>query len=147
MTVRGEAETLLAVSSRLEKCAQDLPRFHRLRQEYMRGGLPGSSIPEAISRSSEPGLPMFDADDKRLRYVRKRMGAIQHQLVELSSEYQRLMNSVIIVAPPVPDEVEVPCVNTACGQVLEEGRKSGECGRCRKWRQRKAAPYPYEQAS
>jgi hypothetical protein len=111
-------------------------------REYGRGGLPNSSIPEAISKSSEPPLPMLDADDRRIadgriayrRKIQEACDALQAAL--------RIQNSWLIVSEALPD-VPVRFCGT-CSEAFSDSdtQSAEECARCRQHRRRNGEQWP-----
>lgn len=142
----NEAVQLRQIAASLISSAGRLPEFQARRRQWTRGGFGSSSIPEAPVHGGDPVLPWSDAVDQALYRDFQRIGQIAEASKKLSDELSRLLNRWLIAAPALP-ELSVVCANPACGQLVEEGRKSGECQRCRQWRRRHNAPYPYESVS
>jgi hypothetical protein len=149
----SDSDVVRKIIDELAVVADQLPRFHARRQEWTRGGFPQSSIPEAISRSSEPPLPSPDRIDATLENHRKWIRAAIIIMADQTSEMRRRLNSVLLVAPPIEDEPSVyACLNPRCEKIvtgvgsdrLRPGPVSGVrvCDRCRTHERRYGMAYP-----
>jgi hypothetical protein len=108
--------------------------FHAKSKQYQRGGLPSSSMPEAISRTSEPPLPSFDKQD---RIVRERVREYGRKLRNIDEDLRSLLaiqGNMLIPVDPF-QEVVVLCANhPKCENELKADYKHKECERCKKHR-------------
>jgi hypothetical protein len=130
--------------------------------EYRRGGFGSRSIPEG-SRSAEMPCPVsqyvtavdaagvptgwsqITSGDRTDREANRRARSYTRNL----ESAQRFLRAAIYdqswfleTADPVPDPGIVPCANNDCGEAIEEGRKSGECAKCRQHRHRHGLAWP-----
>lgn len=119
------------------------PRAFRLRvREYRRGGLPASSVPEAISRTSEPPLPMLEGYDRQLlERERQYSRHLRDAYEELRSAWA-IQNSILIASEAVPDEPVRFC--STCSEPFSDKDAQGaaECARCRQHRRRHGEAWP-----
>jgi hypothetical protein len=149
----------------------DLNEFYRLLDELTRGGLPGQSMGDGIRSGGRP-MPKLDPFDQILartrreayvtvflieRYRKSRnLQGVEREL----SKFHNLVQSVTAVYEPKPDPESIPCANVAClpepdpampdrtkfgfltEKDLEEGRRKGECQRCRTHRTRHGLAWP-----
>ncbi len=111
-------------------------------RELLRGGLPSNSLPGG-SRGSETPLPAFDKFDRVLNQSWERYQSyltIAMATSSMSRRAQAIHNATriqewFLLAPdPIPDVV---CENDHCVGLLELGRKSGKCQKCKMRERRK----------
>jgi hypothetical protein len=116
----------------------DITLFHREARAIIRGGLPSNSIPEAISKTSEPPLPAFDYEDRQaLEQVRMFGRDLADAAEKLRSVFARF-TAITAVAPPL-----VECRNSACGQFVKPGAPSGAlCEKCERHQRRHKLMWP-----
>jgi hypothetical protein len=146
------AETLQGLISMIE----------RREAEWTRGGHRKSSIGEG-SRGSEFPIPVSQkvrdrrndgtptrwgqvgpADDVD-RLIGRHKKAWERALVDAANALTRAAQSAAWfceIADPIEDPPETPCANLRCTDMLEEGRHSGECAKCRKHRSRHNIEWP-----
>jgi hypothetical protein len=101
-------------------------------RDWRRAGLPGQSIPAGSGGKISTGrLLKFDTFDAALSHAWvERYCKPAFRIVELARTMQRVENSLLVVAPPLPDPE--PCVT--CGREMDDGRS--ECAACRMRRSR-----------
>lgn len=138
---QSDLDAFTAMTTLCVEVAYQLPKFAKKADEFRRSGFPSSSVPEAISGTSEPILPGFDRVDGRLAQDEQAILAFLRATGPELQKVERILNSWLLVAPPLEDPY--PCQNLECDKTLEAGLKTGECSRCRVWRHRHdGAPYP-----
>lgn len=111
--------------------------LHGRFRDFERGGHPASSLPGG-SPTAETPLPLWDQVDRRLNSDRARYGQCLREARSALEAAVTIQNAWLVSAPAPPP----CCENPDCLNVLEEGRQSGECYRCRQWRHRNGLPFP-----
>lgn len=99
---------------------------------WRRGDLPGGAGDGR--RGANSALPGFDKFDRRLKDIRRDyVKHIRAGVAEFHAAYL-LQAELMEVWKPMHEEDPHPCSVVACDRDLnDEGRKSGKCGRCRKF--------------
>lgn len=117
-------------------------QFRARMRDWQRGGLPSSSMPDG-SRTAEAPLPLPDRFDRMLK---ERWFGYRADILKAAALLERALrtqNWLLQPAERPPDmPAPVPCMNVACDRFLEEGRKSGECSRCRNHRRNHGEQWP-----
>lgn len=142
---RDLSESMRTAAMLLQRNAGQVPDARARIKGWRRGGFPAQSWSTG-GRNAETPLPLPDVTDQWLDRWERRYKTLAVSIVKQAQELDRLMTGLMELAPPAPESVVVVCENPACGQELEQGRKSGECGRCRGWRHRHGLAYPKQPA-
>ena len=121
----------------------DPSTMHSRIRELRRGGLPSASMGGG-SRGAETPLPLPDTVDQWLARQWRTYRANLAQAVGIIAGATQAQRSVLTVMADnqLPT---IPCGNLGCGELLEDGRQTGECGRCRVHRHRHGLAYPLTQ--
>ena len=143
---RDLPERMRTAALLLTRNAGQVPDARARIRGWRRGGLPSQSW-NSGGRSAETPLPVGDRTDGWLDRFETRYQKLTVEILARCQELDRLMTGLMEIAPAPPGPVSVACENLACGRELEPGRRSGECGRCRKWRHDHGLPYDHKPAS
>lgn len=130
----------------------DPSSFASRADEYMRGGLPASSLRDG-SRSSTLPLPELDSTDAFILAILRDQARGYNELETVAFGLWKREQSLLVKYEPKPTDFAVPCSNTQCvptpehqdwGFLSESDIDHGfrECAKCRKHRERHGTPWP-----
>lgn len=109
--------------------------------EWTRGGYPTTSMPEHGTQTDPPILT-FDRDDRTIHHM---LTDYQLHLTKAAVHLEharRIEGWFRNTAKPPEEPGQFMCSNSACTDPLEQGRRTGECDKCRRHRSRHALAWP-----